>query len=116
MTRRLAPCAFALMASLSTSACAGDPEFWDAMATGLSNVADEMAWENANCYWGPMPGGERYGPQRRWCPGDYGYAPPVALPPSYHYRRDRDHGGRHRGDRDRDGHGRDGRDGRHRGD
>lgn len=91
--RRLRLAGFIALSAFMTSACSADPALWNAMATGLTEVADEMAWENANCHWGPMPGGERHGPQRRYCPGDYGYAPPVALPPSY-YRRDRGHGGR----------------------
>ena len=98
------------LGAFATSACSSDPALWDAMAAGLVQAADEMAWENANCYWGPMPGGERYGPQRRYCPGDYGYAPPVALPASYYRRELR----RHDRERDRDSY-RDGyRDGYHR--
>lgn len=104
MTHRRRPlriAAVATVAALMTSACTSDPAFWDAMAMGLDQAAADMAWENANCYWGPMPGGERYGPQRRYCPGDYGYAPPVALPASY-YRREQRPRDRERGRDDRD--------------
>lgn len=85
--RRLRLIVIAGLGAVTTSACSSDPALWDAMAAGLVQAADEMTWENANCYWGPMRGGERYGPQQRYCPGDYGYAPPVALPASY-YRRE----------------------------
>lgn len=98
--------AVAAAVSVTLGGCASDPEFWDALNESLNMASDQIAWENANCYWGPIPGGDRYGAQQRYCPGDYGYQPPVALPPSY-YRdrrrdRDHDHGRDHRRDRGHD--------------
>jgi hypothetical protein len=99
--RRLALTA---VAGLTLSGCSSDPAVWEAVAVGLNNAADEMAWENANCYWAPPPGAPLAANQR-FCPGDYGYRD-IQLPVSYYrdrYRDDRreqrrgdsDHGGRH---------------------
>lgn len=83
-------------AALMTSACTSDPAFWNAVALGLDEVAADMAWENANCYWAPPPGNP-YGVAQQYCPGSYGYRTPVV----YIDRPHRDHRrGEHR-DRDR---------------
>lgn len=89
-------------AALATTACSSDPAFWEAVALGLDEVAAEAEYEAATCYWGAIPGGDRYGVQQRYCPGDYGYRPPVDLPVSYYRRNARQHDGRGDGhDRDR---------------
>lgn len=87
-------------AALMTSACSSDPAVWDAVARGLEMAADDLAWENANCYWAPPPGAY-HGVNQRYCPGDYGYRDLGPLPASYYrdnyrearrdQRRDRDH-------------------------
>lgn len=92
------------VAGLGLSACTTDPEFWDAFAAGLDQAAAQLEWENQNCYWSTPPGNP-YGISQQYCPGDYGYMPPVYVP--YCAPRDRDCDGdvdrrrRHR-DRDRD--------------
>lgn len=89
-------------AALITSGCTTDPEFWNAVATGLDEAAYDIAQENAGCYWAPPPG-VLGGANRRYCPGDYGYRDIGPLPASYYRDRYRDDRGRSGGGhRDRD--------------
>lgn len=90
MTRSSRPlrlAAVATTAALMTSACTSDPAFWDAVALGLDEVAADMAWETANCYWATPPGNP-YGVAQQYCPGSYGYQTPVTV---YVDRPHRDH-------------------------
>jgi|FLYM01.1.fsa_nt_gi hypothetical protein len=97
-------------ASLGLTACTTDPEVWNAIAMGLEQAAADLEWENRNCYWAPPPG-IPYGAAQKYCPGDWGYQPPVVVVTCAprdrdcdgypdRRRRDRDHDGRR--DRDRD--------------
>ena len=76
----------------------------------LEQAAADLEWENRNCYWAPPPG-IPYGAAQKYCPGDWGYQPPVVVVTCAprdrdcdgypdRRRRDRDHDGRR--DRDRD--------------
>ncbi|WP_125256341.1 hypothetical protein [Brevundimonas fluminis] len=96
-------------ASLGLTACTTDPEVWNAIAMGLEQAAADLEWENRNCYWAPPPG-IPYGAAQKYCPGDWGYQPPVVVVTCAprdrdcdgypdRRRRDRDHDGRR--DRDR---------------
>lgn len=88
-------------ASLGLSACTTDPEVWEAIAVGLDQAAADLEWENRNCYWAPPPG-MPYGVVQKYCPGDWGYQPPVTV---YCAPRDRDCDGvRDRRERRRDHH------------
>jgi hypothetical protein len=91
------------VSSIGLSACITDPEVWEGIAMGLNEVAAEMEWENQNCYWSTPPGNP-YGATQKYCPGDWGYQPPVVV---YCAPRDRDCDGvrdrrERRRDRDRD--------------
>lgn len=103
-TNRLMRLGALVAAALVTAGCTTDPEFWDAVATGLDEAAYDIAQENAGCYWAPPPGVPG-GANQRYCPGDYGYRDIGPLPASYY--RDPHRDGRRddrvgRGDRGRD--------------
>jgi|GEM_PF-2878754 len=95
-----------LVGALGLSGC-NDPALMEGIAMGLSEVNAQLEWENRNCYYAPPPGNP-YGTQR-YCPGDYGYVPPVTVYPGSwrdddddrYDRRDRRDRRRDR-DRDRD--------------
>lgn len=95
--------AAALVGVFGLSGC-NDPDLMEGIAMGLNEVAADLEWENRNCYYAPPPGNP-YGSQR-YCPGDYGYAPPVVVYPGSWRddddRRDRRERRERRRDRDRD--------------
>jgi len=66
------------VSSIGMTACINDPAAWDGIAMGLNEVAADMEWENRNCYWAPPPG-IPYGASQKYCPGDWGYQPPVIV-------------------------------------
>lgn len=107
--RRPIAAAFVLASTVGLSGCITDPDILEGLAMGLNETAAQMEWENRNCYWSPPPG-NALGAVQRYCPGDYGYTPPV----TYVAPRYRDDNHRHRDrkrdrDRDRDRRDRDGR-------
>lgn len=103
-TNRMMRLAAVAATALALTGCTTDPEFWDAVATGLDEAAYDIAQENAGCYWAPPPGVPG-GANQRYCPGDYGYRDMYPLPASYYRdqyrdgRRDRNDGHRDRDDR-----------------
>jgi hypothetical protein len=104
MIRRRLVAALAIAASVGTSACITDPDVLDGIIMGLDQVNAQLEWENRNCYYAPPPGNP-YGSQR-YCPGDYGYVPPVTVYPGSWQndddRRDRRDRRERRRDRDQD--------------